>query len=185
MRRAGNVICRENERKELTGLVLPARATEYSELATAGVAERFWSHVRIGEGCWEWLGKRNPRGYGRVRISGREQLAHRIAWQLTHGKIPPGKVVLHVCDHPWCVRPDHLRLGTQAENVRDMFRKGRNVNVRGERHPAAKLTQEQVMSIRMRCANGEGRRKIAREYGVSSTNVRHILKGRIWAWLKA
>jgi HNH endonuclease len=76
-------------------------------------------------GCWEWAGRRDARNYGRVQFAGRDQLAHRVVWELTFGPPAAGLVVMHRCDNPPCCRPSHLRLGTQAENIADMDAKGR------------------------------------------------------------
>ena len=91
---------------------------------------RFWDKVTIGDDCWEWQAYRipPPSGYGQFGMGGRRgrmHPAHRVAWLLWHGTIPEGMRVLHRCDNPPCVRPDHLFLGTQADNVRDMHQKGR------------------------------------------------------------
>ena len=94
------------------------------------LAERFWAKVpTLGVGCWEWAGGRdNDEGYGRIR-EGRGGspflLTHRVAWELTQGPIPDGLMVLHKCDNPPCVRPDHLFLGTNTDNMRDASAKGR------------------------------------------------------------
>lgn len=98
----------------------------------ARVVKRFWAKVRKTDGCWEWTGSRDRKGYGRLSIgsrldgSKRPHGAHRIAWVLARGSIPNGLSVLHHCDNPRCVRPDHLWLGTIADNNRDMFAKGRD-----------------------------------------------------------
>lgn len=89
--------------------------------------ERFWSKVLKGESCWEWSGPQFPNGYGRFNARGWDYsiLAHRAVYQLSVGSIPDGMVIMHLCDNRLCVRPDHLRAGTQAENIRDMLSKGR------------------------------------------------------------
>ena len=100
------------------------------------VSVRFWPRVTKGDGCWEWQGARSNLGYGRVRgEDGRTRQTHHIAWELVFGPIPSGLVVMHICDNPPCVRPNHLRLGTVAENNADMTAKGRR---RSGLHEAAK-----------------------------------------------
>lgn len=91
---------------------------------------RFWAQVDMRSGiweCWEWTGARLPRGYGFAwdNAVGANRLAHRLAWELTNGPIPDDLWVLHRCDNPPCVRPDHLFLGTAADNAHDMMAKGR------------------------------------------------------------
>ena len=76
--------------------------------------------------CIEWKGSKDSQGYGRVKVGGKTTAAHRIAWEEHHGKgIPEGSVILHDCDNPSCVNPDHLTLGTQSQNIRDAFARGR------------------------------------------------------------
>lgn len=88
--------------------------------------EEFLTNVDCAEGCWPWAGYRQREGYGLVRKKGQPaEAAHRVAYRLFVGPIPPGMVVMHRCDNPPCVRPDHLRVGTQAENLADMRAKGR------------------------------------------------------------
>ena len=92
---------------------------------------RFWSRVEFSPHCWVWVGPTNDKGYGQIRVGGRGSrclLVHRLSWELHYGPIPPGMCVLHHCDNPPCVRPDHLFLGTLADNNRDMYRKGRDNN---------------------------------------------------------
>src|SRR5438034_5336909 len=88
---------------------------------------RFWKTVLMTPTCWLWTGSIRPDGRGWTTF-GRERgiiLAHRLAWELTNGPIPDGIAVCHHCDNPRCVRPDHLFLGTQRDNLRDMRKKGR------------------------------------------------------------
>ena len=152
-------------------------------------AERLWKKVdkQPGDGCWLFTGAKDSKGYGRINIDGRPVGAHRLAWELHFGPIPPGLKVLHNCPdgaNPACVR--HLWLGTQADNVRDMIAKGRAryVTYRGEQHGRAKLTEAQALEIRR--LHGEGhvtQRALARRFGVTHTAIHHILTGRNWAWL--
>ena len=89
--------------------------------------QAFEESVRVSDGCWEWQGPIATTGYGTFPWEGRREYAHRIAWTLIHGEeIPAGMVVRHTCDNPPCVRPDHLLIGTKAENSRDMVERGRS-----------------------------------------------------------
>ncbi len=89
--------------------------------------ERFESKIRVTPGCWHWTAAALPRGYGRFGLPNRKvALAHRMSYELYVGSIPDGMVVRHRCDTPSCVNPDHLELGTQADNVADMMLRGRH-----------------------------------------------------------
>jgi len=82
---------------------------------------------KLDSGCWEWTGSRNEKGYGRFNAGGHSPIgAHRYAWQLAYGPVPPGRMVLHECDNPPCVNAAHLFLGTAADNMTDMVAKGRS-----------------------------------------------------------
>lgn len=126
-------------------------------------------------GCILWTGCKTGNGYG--RFSGLQLRAHRFAWELAKGPIPEGLLVLHKCDVRLCCNPDHLFLGTQAENVADRDRKGRTS--KGERHYLAKLSDAQIESIKARVLRGERQNKIAKEYGVSTSFVSMAVAGKI------
>lgn len=89
--------------------------------------EKFWHYTKKSEECWEWQGPTN-HGYGYIRIDGPKRYMHRFSWELHNGEITDGLFVLHKCDNPSCVNPDHLFLGTQRDNVYDCIAKGRHVN---------------------------------------------------------
>jgi hypothetical protein len=134
------------------------------------IAERFWPKVQQGDGCWLWIGTLTVRGYGQMWAGSRRApephlLAHRVMWALTHGSVPPGLDVLHHCDVRHCVRPDHLFLGTQADNARDAWRKGRMAHV---------LTPGQVREIR---ASSETLQRLADRYNVSKSTI-HLVRHR-------
>ena len=141
------------------------------------VEERFWSKVTKGDGCWNWTGSKNPKGYGRVRHKGQMWNAHRLAWILS-GKGDIGKFhVLHRCDNRACVNPEHLELGTIAENSRQMVERGRSVQ--GVRQVCAKLDDDKVRTIR-RMAATTTRTALADRFGVTHSIVSEIISGKRW-----
>lgn len=147
--------------------------------------ERFEAKY-VGEpnsGCWLWDASAQADGYGRMRIGDETRLAHRLSYEHHRGPIPHGLLVLHRCDVPACVNPDHLFLGTNAENMVDMVRKGRSKSegrCRGERGPAAKLTDEKVRRIRDLGSAGMPQRKIAAQVGVSQRSILRVLQHQTW-----
>lgn len=143
---------------------------------------RFWDKVEKGEGCWEWLAC-VQKGYGRFKVGGKRgsmKLAHRVAWELANGPIPDGLNVLHRCDNGKCVRPAHLFLGTQMDNVRDCVAKGRYPSRVGERNGRARLSKQDAERIRERNAAGESYRKLGAEYGVNYAHIGHIVNRLVW-----
>ena len=146
------------------------------------LAHRFWEKVRVSTGCWLWGASRDTKGYGSIGLFGRGTLARasRVAWLLSNGPIPAGQHVLHSCDNPPCVNPDHLFLGTNLDNAADMLAKGREAHLSGERNGRARLTRGQVAEIRHARAVGAGYRALAEQYGVSEGTIWWILSGRHW-----
>jgi hypothetical protein len=163
----------------------------------------FWSRVNkngpircadLGP-CWEWLGRPDRQGYGRLTKSG--LMAHRYAWGLERGPIAPGghygtMCVLHKCDNPLCVRVDHLFLGTHSDNMRDMWTKGRRPSLRGigvaagyrscgEQRSYAKLTDAKVRSMRAEHASGVSTIQLGKMYGVSQCTAHRIVKRLAWS----
>lgn len=133
--------------------------------------------------CLLWCGAMHPRGYGLIRKAGKWSKAYRVSYEIHHGAIPDGMVVMHSCDQPGCINPAHLSIGTQRDNVRDMISKGRDNRLSGERHPHAKLTVEEVAEIRRRYIprkHGCGAGALAMEFGVSKQTVQAILVGETW-----
>ena len=154
-------------------------------------AARFWSHVTKSDGCWEWQASCYPNGYGATSRNQRSITAHRLAWELTNGPIPDGLQVLHECDNRRCVRPDHLFLGTHADNMADRQAKNRQAfgtrnakytMPRDGRPGAPKLTEDQVREIR--AAVGESARDLATRYGVCRGTIDGIRARRRWAHLE-
>ena len=139
------------------------------------LSERFWSKVQKSEGCWLWQASLNTSGYGHILVAnGTIRPAHQVAWFLETGDWPD-LCVCHHCDTPRCVRFAHLFLGSHAENMRDMTRKGRN--------PHARLTEIQVRQIRAALAAGATPKQVASEMSLNPESVRNIGRGKRWAWL--
>ena len=151
--------------------------------------DRFMRKVeKRADGCWNWNGAINSGGYAFFFMRGRGMVAaHRAAWELFRGAIPRGRgyhgtCLLHSCDNRFCTNPDHLSLGTQADNVRDMVRKGRNVSNprKGESHPRARLTEVIVAKIKRLLKRGELQSRIAARFGINESHVSKINLGRVW-----
>lgn len=166
------------------------------------MADRFWAKVAMPAGpdaCWEWTGWRDRAGYGRFSVEGRPRLAHRVSVQLAGRPIPAGLVVLHRCDNPPCVRPDHLVVGTLADNNRDCAAKGRHGAfvptpprgadwaaahpriLRGEEIRQAKLREDDVRQIRAMRRAGQTLREIGDRFGVSQATVHRVVHRAGWA----
>jgi hypothetical protein len=156
--------------------------------AMSDAEDRFWSKVRIGDGCWLWTASVCRFGYGRFHTTPHGvQKAHRMSWTFARGPISDGLWVLHNCpdgDNPACVRPSHLFLGTHRDNMADMVAKGRQSTYprrRGSDHPSARLTADKVVEIRTRYARGGVTHAIlAAEYGVAEPTIGAVICGRLW-----
>lgn len=141
--------------------------------------DRFWASVRKSDGCWEWQGRKNANGYGVFSLDRKHVLAHRFVLAITSGSVPSFLAVCHHCDNPSCVNPDHLFVGTKADNSRDMVEKGRSSA--GQDRPLAKLTEDEVKAIRARYEAGETQRAIAFEFGVNQSTVSRLVRHVRWA----
>lgn len=143
-------------------------------------SEAFWSRVSIRQaGCWEWQGPLRTDGYGRCGNTA----AHRVAYEIAHGPVPDGLYVCHQCDNPLCCNPDHLWVGTPADNYWDMRNKGRlrAQTPCGEHSPHARLTEADVREIRALYATGDhSQAGLARRYGVRPATISKIVTRRKW-----
>lgn len=153
-------------------------------MPTKEQTDRFWSNVDRSGKCWVWKRFTTEKGYGKVGFSNKVQRAHRVAWFIAKGKIPNGLLVLHKCDNPPCVRPSHLFLGTAIDNTRDAMRKGRlkykALHRIGAEHGMARLSEDDVLSIRRLCKNGAEFKSLAKLYAVSATQIWRIAHRLSW-----
>lgn len=154
---------------------------EISKARYLEFTKRFWDTVTKGEDdeCWIWNGETGQHGHGRFWILYRRYPAHRFSFLLKHGKIDPKLLVMHECDNPPCVNPNHLFQGTHKDNTHDAMRKHRLAH--GERHAMRKLTTEDVVLIRKEFASGRAwQALLARRFGVTDTAISYILKRKTW-----
>lgn len=147
--------------------------------------DKFWQSVNKSDTCWLWTKSESTHGYGQQWFENKLWRCHRLAWFFTHGPIPQGQCVCHRCDNPLCVRPGHLFLGTQRDNLRDMQAKKRNWappkgHQNGEKNRRSKLTESDVRSIRSEYADGKSLRVLGSKYGVLHTTIHDILTRRTW-----
>lgn len=140
-------------------------------------ADSFWPLIKRSATCWLWQGTTNGR-YGTVHVNGEHFYAHRYSFQLHRGTIPDGMMVLHHCDNPLCVNPNHLHLGTQTDNMREASERGRLCV--GERNHFAKRSVEDVRVIRESAAAGESYSSIARRLGGDAGIISLIVRRKIW-----
>lgn len=193
-------------------------STEFSEKYVS----RFWSkvdkngtepaHVPGIGACWNWAGSKNPGGYGNFKLGEKRVNTHRVSWIFHNGPIPANLFVLHRCDNPSCVRPDHLFLGSQLDNAADCRSKGRQPSfdaksqimlkvaargpshglkkhperaARGESNGTSKLTGEQVEDIRRIYASGDQNQKqLASRFGIVPGTVSKIVRFEMWTHIK-
>jgi hypothetical protein len=146
-------------------------------------ASTLWAKVKVdvSTNCWEWTGSKTRWGYGQIRANKKVYATHRLAYELARGPIPQGMFVCHRCDNPGCINPDHLFIGTAADNTADMMAKGRHARVRGGEHSSSKLTEADVRAIR--AATNVSQRRLAEQYGVGSTTIHAILRRKTWSHL--
>lgn len=143
---------------------------------------KFWRYIEPepNSGCWLWsgaVGGQPPRwGYGKIKHAGKTLSAHRVGWELKNGPIPDGLCVCHKCDTTRCCNPDHMFLGTHADNAADRNGKGRGM-MDGELNHKAKLTMAQILAIR---SDTRIARIVAADYAVTRTQIEYIRKRKTW-----
>jgi hypothetical protein len=156
------------------------------------LTKKFWERVIKTNGCWKWEGSKVVKGYGRIKLNGKAYPAHRLSWEIHYGPIPSGLCVCHKCDNPPCTNPDHLFLGTHADNQHDCFLKGRrakglkngkytrpNRTPRGETHPRSNLTESDIKEIR-KLKYTMTQNALAIKFKTPQTNISLILRDLAW-----
>ena len=151
--------------------------------------ERFWKYVEKTVTCWNWIGSKVFYGYGQININGKPKRANRYSWEIHRGEIPKGINVCHKCDNPSCVNPDHLFLGSQKENMKDMYLKGRENPPKGMRVYASKLNEESVIDIKNNYIIGSKDEKtnssyFAKKYNVHRSTINCVGNGKYWNHIK-
>jgi hypothetical protein len=144
------------------------------------LAARLWANVQQDGECWLWQGTKRNGQHGSMSVHDAPVYVHRISYEVHVGPIPKGLNVCHRCDRPACVNPDHLFLGTQADNVADMETKGRarKRGATGERNPNARLTDAEVLELRRLAASGASQRSVARRFSCTQATVWRIIHGK-------
>lgn len=139
---------------------------------------------RVETGCWNWTRAKDGKGYGVAYVPYRIS-AHRLSFEVTHGPIPAGKHVLHRCDNPACINPDHLFVGTHRDNMLDKENKGRanHVGAQGTRNGNSILTEKDVISLLRDYVSGLARKEIAAKYGIRESSVSDYTSGDAWTHL--
>lgn len=163
---------------------MPKRYAHGHQNFIRNAIEYFWSFVdKCGpDECWEWLGNRNlTTNYGRYTAHSKTESTHRLAYEFTFGPIPTGKFIRHRCDNPPCCNPNHLLIGTHADNMADKARRGRLVIYHGANHVNAKLTEDEVRQIRQEVALGINRKSLAKKYKVSLQTIYNTSRGKTYA----
>lgn len=154
------------------------------------VVERFWKKVKHPGSfsvCWDWVGCKTSRGYGRMTVDYKQIHAHRVSYSIYSGEIPDGMCVCHTCDNPSCVNPFHLFLGTHADNMRDMKEKGRAIGHNGEDNPKARFQRNEIIEIRKIYDTNKYKygltKRLSEAYNVPKSTMSKIVNRKTWNFL--
>lgn len=142
---------------------------------------KLMSYIKLDEnGCWVWQKAKHKQGYGNFSYKRKCLLAHRVSWMLHYGELDKDILVLHKCDNPPCVNPEHLFLGTDRDNVKDSISKGRFTRAKGEGQWFSKLTDENVLEIRKMAFEGIMQKDIAKKFGMDWRHIGAIIRKQSW-----
>jgi len=130
----------------------------------------YYSMPEPMSGCFLWIGC-SSKGYGRIDVGGEMEMAHRVSWEINNGAIPDGMCVLHKCDNTFCININHLFLGTQLENIKDMVKKNRQYKT---------LSENDVLVIRDRLLDGMLKSDVSSEFNISVSTIYNISSGKTW-----
>lgn len=145
------------------------------------VLNRFWSKVIKTKACWEWQAGKCSYGYGRFKLEGRYVGAHRYSYVIHYGELPKGLLVMHSCDNPSCVNPNHLSLGTNKDNMDDKVNKGRQSRLLGSLNGRSKFTENQILEMRDKYVPYKySVKRLAQDYNISEVVMYRIIHRILW-----
>ena len=143
-----------------------------------------WVNYSASNGCWEWTGSKDGGGYGMAFVDGVMVKSHRYSWEYYFGSIPSGLWVLHKCDNPACINPEHLFLGTNGDNMKDKVKKERQSRLFGDKNGRCVMTKDLVIELRQLYASGKfSYRDLVGRFNISQTQVARIIKKESWLWV--
>lgn len=143
--------------------------------------DKIWARIDQTSDCWPWTGAVDKNGYGLFRVNGKTARIARVFWELLNGrKLLTSEHILHTCDSPGCMRPDHFFVGTHAENMADMAQKGRANKPAGSLNGRARFSEERVKAVRQDAFDGLTLTQLEAKYQAPRGTLQHIVSGRTW-----